>query len=317
MRVDVVGEREDRLLVGGVPLHRDLDVPLVGLALEEHDLLADRLLVLVEVGDEVGDAALVLEDDGLALGTLVGQRDLEAAREEGRLAQALLEDRVVELGRLEDRAVGQEGDRGAGALLLGELPALLDLGLRHAALVLLRPFVPVTADREAQLVAEGVDHRGADAVEATGDLVPAAVAELAAGVQDGEHDLDRGLLLLLHLGHGDAAAVVGDGDGVVRVDRDRHGRAEAGQGLVDRVVHDLVHEVMQTADARRSDVHAGPFAYGLETLQDGDVLRVVVGRALPAVAGGGVAGQESSGRQEKAPVPGQETSVRGWSNWET
>ncbi len=39
VRVDVVGEREDRLLVGAVPLHGDLDVALVGLALEEDDLL--------------------------------------------------------------------------------------------------------------------------------------------------------------------------------------------------------------------------------------------------------------------------------------
>ena len=59
VRVDVVGEREDGLLVGAVPLHRDLDRALVGLALEEDDLLLDRLLALVEVADEVLDAALV------------------------------------------------------------------------------------------------------------------------------------------------------------------------------------------------------------------------------------------------------------------
>ena len=61
VRVDVVGEREDGLLVGGVPLQRDLDRALLALALEEDDLLLDRVLVLVEVGDEVLDAALVVE----------------------------------------------------------------------------------------------------------------------------------------------------------------------------------------------------------------------------------------------------------------
>jgi hypothetical protein len=35
-------------------------------------------------------------------------------------------------------------------------------------------------------------------VQSTGDLIAAAVAELAAGMQDGEHDLDRGTALLLH-----------------------------------------------------------------------------------------------------------------------
>ena len=60
-RVDVVGEREDRLLVGGVPLHRDLDRALLALTLERDDLLSDRLLVPVQVLDEVDDPALVAE----------------------------------------------------------------------------------------------------------------------------------------------------------------------------------------------------------------------------------------------------------------
>ena len=60
-RVDVVGERVDRLLVGGVPLHRDLGRALLALAGEEDHLAVDGVLVLVEVGDEVLDPALVLE----------------------------------------------------------------------------------------------------------------------------------------------------------------------------------------------------------------------------------------------------------------
>ena len=119
VRVDVVGEREDRLLVGAVPLHGDLDVALVGLALEEDDLLAERLLVLVEVGDEVLDAALEVELGPLAAGALVGQRDAQAARQVGGLAQALLEDVEVVLDRLEDVGVREPSDRGAGALALG------------------------------------------------------------------------------------------------------------------------------------------------------------------------------------------------------
>src|SRR5207237_1438398 len=37
-RVDVVGERKHRLLIGGVPLHRDLERALLALALERDDL---------------------------------------------------------------------------------------------------------------------------------------------------------------------------------------------------------------------------------------------------------------------------------------
>ena len=104
----------DRLLVGGVPLHRDLGGALLALAGEEDDLAVDRVLVLVEIGDEVLDAALVLELGGVALAALVDDRDLQAAREEGRLAQALLERVEVEVERLEDVGVGEEGDGRAG-----------------------------------------------------------------------------------------------------------------------------------------------------------------------------------------------------------
>ena len=137
VRVDVVGERVDGLLVGAVPLHRDLDGALVALALEEDDLLLDRVLVLVEVADEVLDAALVLELDAAAPAALVGERDPQAARQERRLAQALLEDREVEVERLEDLGVGQEGD--GGARLLRRARPCAGRRSGRAALVVLRP----------------------------------------------------------------------------------------------------------------------------------------------------------------------------------
>jgi hypothetical protein len=48
--------------------------------------------------------------------------------------------------------------------------------------------------------------------------------------------------------------------------------AVPGEGLVHGVVDHLVHEVMQTLGARRSDVHAGALAYRLEAFEYLDVL---------------------------------------------
>jgi hypothetical protein len=112
-------------------------------------------------------------------------------------------------------------------------------------------------------------------VQAAGHLVAAAVAELAAGVEDGEHDLDGRLALLLHRRDGDAAAVVDDRDRVVGVDRDVDAVAMAGERLVDGVVNDLVDQVVQAPYTGRADVHAGALPHGLEALEDGDVLGVV------------------------------------------
>ena len=69
---------------------------------------------------------------------------------------------------------------------------------RRAAVVLLRPDVAVAADLDVERLGQRVDDRDADAVQAAGHLVAAAVAELAAGVQDGQHDLDGRPPLLLH-----------------------------------------------------------------------------------------------------------------------
>ena len=68
------------------------------------------------MADEVLDPALVLEGDAVGLAALVDQLDLQAAGEEGGLAQPLGERLEVELDLLEDLEVGQEGQRGAGLL---------------------------------------------------------------------------------------------------------------------------------------------------------------------------------------------------------
>jgi hypothetical protein len=72
------------------------------------------------------------------------------------------------------------------------------------------------------------------------------------------------------------SAVVGDGHRVVGVDGDDETVAVARERLVDGVVDDLVHEVVEPARTGGADVHAGPLADRLEALQDLDVLGVVM-----------------------------------------
>jgi hypothetical protein len=134
VRVDVVREREQRLLVGVVPLERHLDLADLARVLEVDDLLVERRAraLAVQVLHEVDDAALVLEGGLEALAALVAERDLEALREEGHLAEALLERPAVVVDRLEDLEVRQEGDAGAAAV---GLRALRELAHGHTALV--------------------------------------------------------------------------------------------------------------------------------------------------------------------------------------
>src|SRR5215217_7327451 len=271
VRVDVVGEGEDGVLEAVVPLHRDLDLPhpLV-LALEVEDGLVHGILGLVDVRYEVPDAALVLVRDLPALLALVHEPDLQPLVEESRLPETAAQGVEGELdGLREDLRVGLEADCGSRPLTPLELAGLAEISLRETALVALGPHVSVAPDLHLQPLAERVDDRGAHAVQPAGDLV-ALVVELAAGVQRRHDDLGRGLAVFVHLADWHPAPVVGDGDGVVLVDRYEDLRAVPGERLVYGVVYDLPHEVVQPTRPGRAYVHARPPLDGLEPLQDLD-----------------------------------------------
>ena len=121
-RVDVVGEAEDRLRVAVVVLQRDLDLDVVARGLHHDRLVVQNLLAAVEVLDELGNAAGILELSaagfaGLGVGgALVGERDFQALVQEGHLAQSLGQRVVVELGgrrRSSCRAGNEPWCRGA------------------------------------------------------------------------------------------------------------------------------------------------------------------------------------------------------------
>ncbi len=153
----------------------------------------------------------------------------------------------------------------------------------YAALVLLAVQLAVALDLDDAELGEGVDHRGADAVQAAGHLVGLA-AELGPGVEHG-HDRFQGGDLGGRVDiHRDAAPVVLDGDGLVRLQGDDDAVAAAGHGLVDGVVGDLIDQVVQAALVGAADVHAGAAPDRLQPAQHLDVLRgVLAGLQVPGV----------------------------------
>jgi hypothetical protein len=95
-------------------------------------------------------------------------------------------------------------------------------------------------------------------------------------VQCGEHKLDRGSLLhRVHVNR-DAPAVVDHPDPTIGKQRHLDLRGVPRHRLVDRVVHNLPHQMVQATLAGGADVHARAFANRLQALEDGDRLRGVV-----------------------------------------
>ena len=105
-------------------------------------------------------------------------------------------------------------------------------------------------------------------------------------MQLGHHDLRGGNFFAVdvHVVDGNAAAVVDHGDGVIEVDGDFDLVGVTGERFVDRVVHDFVHQVVQTHFAGRADVHGGTFAHRFHAAENFDGVGGVV--SVAAVDGG-------------------------------
>ena len=88
MRVDVISERKNLLLVAVVVLHRDLKVDAITHAFKIDDLVVKRRLVLVQVLDKGNDTPGVVKLV-LLVGAFVLDRDQHAPVEECEFAQTL------------------------------------------------------------------------------------------------------------------------------------------------------------------------------------------------------------------------------------
>src|SRR5215471_7163089 len=75
-----------------------------------------------------------------------------------------------------------------------------------------------------------------------------------------------------------AAAVVSYRARPIRIERDDNFLGVAGEGLVDRVVDNLIDHVVQAgAVIGIADIHAGALAYSIKALEDLDRFSTVVG----------------------------------------
>ena len=286
--VDVVGEAEYRLGVAVVVLQRDFDLHVVALRFHHDRLLVQHRLAAVQMLHELCDAAHVSElrafrVAGLGIdGALIRQSDFQPFIQKREFAQPLRQRVVVVFSCGEDGLVRQEVDLGA-ALLADAGLAQFTGGIAAAEIHL--PGVPVAPDLNIEFLRERIDATHADAVKATGNFVVRRI-KFAARVQLGEDHLHRGHHLSFadgHHVHGNAAAVIDHGDGVVDVDGDFNFLGIAGKGLVDRVVYYFVNKMVQSHLAGRADVHGWAKPDCLQAFQNFDIFAGVV--AVTVVAG--------------------------------
>ena len=286
---DVVGERQDVLVIAVVPFERDVDADPVAHRRNGDGLGEQGALGAIEPFYESGDPALVIK---LVLNPLVMPRISEDQAhtriQESELAVAMLELLEIEVGDLEGVGARQEGHAGA-LLALGcradDLERRLGLAVAKAHEMLLA----VAPDGQIEPFGERIDDADADAVETAGHLVGiivAGVLELTASMKLGHDDFSRRHAFLRMDSGRDSAAIVLDRHGTVGIELNEDPVAMAGKRFVDRIVADLEHHMVKTrAVVGVTDVHAGALAHRVEALEDLDALGVV-GVAVGVAFGG-------------------------------
>src|SRR5262249_19737237 len=264
---DGIGEAEHGLVVAVVPPQRTFDGDTLALALDHDGGGNERRLVAVEVFDESFDPALVTQLLALLHGmTHVGEDDQHTRVEEGEFAQPVLQRREIEFRHGEGLRARQEGDLGPALVASGADDG--QRGYRFAVAELHEVLLAVAPDGELEPARERIDDGDADAMQTAGDLVGVLI-EFAAGMELSHDDFGGGDPFALVNVRRDAAAIVADGTGAVRIERDDHLLGETGQRFVDRVVDDLVdHMVEPGAVIGIADIHARPLAHGVETFED-------------------------------------------------
>ena len=109
-------------------------------------------------------------------------------------------------------------------------------------------------------------------MQTTGYLVGAFV-KLTAGMEHGHNDLKCRLVQFLMFVNRNATAIVAHGDAVVLTNIHINAVAESCQSLVDGVVHDLTHQMVETLDMSVANVHGWTLPDCLQSFKDLDVGR--------------------------------------------
>ena len=261
---NIVGKAENVFLIGIIPLHGHFHRNTVFLPLKiEVEDLVEGGFVGIQVADKSTQPALILEHIFIAA-ALIHQVDTHPGVQKAQLTQPLGEDIVVEL----DIA---EGFRGRAEMHSGTA------GIRrshhfqgvggHTVVINLLVNLTITANCQLQFFRQGVHHRHAHTVQATGHLV-GVVVELTAGVQHRhDHFGSAHAFFFVQLGR-NTTAIILDGHGFIRVDNHFDLGAKPGKRFIDGVIHDLKHHMMQArAIICITDIHAGTFTYGIQSFQ--------------------------------------------------
>ena len=130
-------------------------------------------------------------------------------------------------------------------------------------------------DFDLQPLGQGIDYRCTNPVQTAGNLVSAAT-EFSACVQDGKDNGDSRNAQFWLDAYRDASTVILDADDVARQQVHQNLGTMTCKDLVDCIVHNLIHQMMQTLWSGGTDVHTGTLAHRVQSLQDLNITGIIL-----------------------------------------
>src|SRR5262249_8170503 len=152
---------------GVVPPQRELDANAVLLGAQHDGRLHQGHLGAVDEAHELADAAFVAHLLAfLVRMALIGEDHTHAGIEEGQLAQAMLQRRIVKFGDVVE-GLARRPESHLGAALAGRISHDLEGRLRHSVAETDKMLLTVAPNLEFEDAGERVHHRYANAVKTT------------------------------------------------------------------------------------------------------------------------------------------------------
>ena len=135
--------------------------------------------------------------------------------------------------------------------------------------------VLTVTDFNFQPFRQSIYNRSTNTVQTAGDLVSAA-AEFTACMQNGKDNCySRNAQLWLNA-NWNASSIILNTDNISRQKVDQNLGTVSCKNLIDRVVHDLIDQMMKTLWAGGTDIHTRTLAYCVQTFQNLNITCVVI-----------------------------------------
>ena len=270
--MNIVCKGDDNLVIAVVILKGNLCHGIIPGPRHIDDVFVERALILVDEGDKLPNAPLIVHGLlPLLSSPAVRHQDAHPGIEESLLPHTLMEGIIVVYRVLEHLWVRLKYYFSTSVIRLADHLHLLgncSPGKLH--------FIDLTVfvHPHLQPLGKGVDHRRAHPMKTAGYLISAA-AKLSSGVKHGIHHLQSGPSGLLLDVHRNAPAIVRDPNHIPV--QNLHGDvvAVARQGLINGVIHDLIHQMMETRGRGGSDIHARTLPDRFQPLQHLDFRSIV------------------------------------------